>query len=87
MHRQLIADLTTAMEAQTAAIASASNPTFLTELCSKKWENYKGLSAEKPFCFNGTEGACAEENKVTFATGTLTDDAWFWLEYANAPSL
>ncbi|GJT36350.1 reverse transcriptase domain-containing protein [Tanacetum coccineum] len=46
--RQLIADLTTAVEAQTAAIAIFSR------------------------------SRCAEENKVTFATGTLTDDALSW---------
>ncbi|GJV25443.1 reverse transcriptase domain-containing protein [Tanacetum coccineum] len=46
--RQLIADLTTAMDAQTAAIAIFSR------------------------------SRCAEENKVTFATGTLTDDALSW---------
>ncbi|GJX72077.1 hypothetical protein Tco_0309248 [Tanacetum coccineum] len=87
--RQLIADLTTAMEAQTAAIASASNPNNLTGTPAVKMGNYKEFISCQPFCFNGTEGAvglirwfertesvfsrsrCAEENKVTFATGTL----------------
>ncbi|GJU41909.1 hypothetical protein Tco_1194866 [Tanacetum coccineum] len=91
--RQLIADLTTAVEAQTAAIASASNPNNLTGTPTVKTGNYKEFISCQPFCFNGTEGAvglirwfertesvfsqsrCAEENKVTFATGTLTDDA------------
>ncbi|GJR75060.1 hypothetical protein Tco_0087425 [Tanacetum coccineum] len=59
--RQLIADLTTAMEAQTAAIASASNPNNLTGT---------------PTIFY--KAACAEEIKVTFDTGTLTDDALSW---------
>ncbi|GJR97755.1 reverse transcriptase domain-containing protein [Tanacetum coccineum] len=94
--RQLIADLTTAMEAQTAAIASASNPNNLTGTPAVKTGNYKEFISCQPFCFNGTEGAvglirwfertesvfsrsrCAEENKVTFATGTLTDDALSW---------
>ncbi|GJV59438.1 reverse transcriptase domain-containing protein [Tanacetum coccineum] len=94
--RQLIADLTTAMEAQTAAIASASNPNNLTGTPTVKTGNYKEFISCQPFCFNGTEGAvglirwfertesvfsrsrCAEENKVTFATGTLTDDALSW---------
>ncbi|GJS79602.1 hypothetical protein Tco_0729483 [Tanacetum coccineum] len=90
--RQLIANLTTAVEAQTAAIASASNPNNLTGTPAVKTGNYKEFISCQPFCFNGTEGAvglirwfertesvfsrsrCAEENKVTFATGTLTDD-------------
>ncbi|GKD01325.1 reverse transcriptase domain-containing protein [Tanacetum coccineum] len=88
--RQLIADLTTALEAQTAAMASASNPTNLTGTPAVKTRNYKEFISCQPFYFNGTEGAvgltesvfsrsrCAEENKVTFATGTLTDDALSW---------
>ncbi|GJY30275.1 hypothetical protein Tco_0413770 [Tanacetum coccineum] len=88
--RQLTADFTAALEAQTAAMASASN---LTRTPAVKTRNYKEFISCQPFCFNGTEGAvglirwfertesvfsrsrCAEENKVTFATGTLTDDA------------
>ncbi|GKA33171.1 hypothetical protein Tco_0719538 [Tanacetum coccineum] len=64
--QQLIADFTAALEAQTAAMASASNPnrnTNLTRTRVVKMGNYK---------------ECAEENKVTFATGTLTDDALSW---------
>ncbi|GJT10503.1 reverse transcriptase domain-containing protein [Tanacetum coccineum] len=98
--RQLIADLTTAVEAQTTAISSASN---LTRTPAVKTGNYKEFISCQPFCFNGTEGAvglirwfertesvfsrsrCAEENKVTFATGTLTDDALsWWNAYAQA---
>ncbi|GJY99557.1 reverse transcriptase domain-containing protein, partial [Tanacetum coccineum] len=92
--RQLTADFTTALEAQTATMASASN---LTGTPVAKMGNYKEFINCQPFCFNGTEGAvglirwfertesvfsqrrCAEENKVTFATGTLTDDALSWL--------
>ncbi|GJT96511.1 reverse transcriptase domain-containing protein [Tanacetum coccineum] len=92
--RQLTADFTAALEAQTAAMASASN---LTVTPAVKTGNYKEFISCQPFCFNGTEGAvglirwfertesifsrsrCAEENKVTFATGTLTDDALSWL--------
>ncbi|GKB00813.1 hypothetical protein Tco_0828857 [Tanacetum coccineum] len=80
--RQLPADFTTALEAQTAAMASASN---LTGTLAVKTRNYKEFISCQPFCFNGTEGAvglirwfertksvfsqsrCAEENKVTFA--------------------
>ncbi|GJQ97858.1 hypothetical protein Tco_0008997 [Tanacetum coccineum] len=65
--RQLIADLTTAVEAQTAAIASASNPNNLTGTPTVKTGNYKEFISYQPFCFN-----------VTFATGTLTDDALSW---------
>ncbi|GJZ81066.1 hypothetical protein Tco_0646060, partial [Tanacetum coccineum] len=88
--RQLIADFTTALEAQTVAMASASNPnrnTNLTRTPVVKTGNYKEFINCQPFYFNGTEGAvglirwfertesvfsrsrCAEENKVTFATG------------------
>ncbi|GJU01911.1 retrovirus-related pol polyprotein from transposon TNT 1-94 [Tanacetum coccineum] len=81
------------LEAQTAAMASASN---LTGTPAVKTGNYKEFISCQPFCFNGTEGAvglirwfertesvfsqsrCAKENKVTFATGTLTDDALSW---------
>ncbi|GJU98593.1 reverse transcriptase domain-containing protein [Tanacetum coccineum] len=97
--RQLIVDFTAALEAQTAAMASASNPNMNTgprEIPVVKTGNYKEFISCQPFCFNGTEGAvglirwfertesvfsrsrCAEENKVTFATGTLTDDALSW---------
>ncbi|GJV10567.1 reverse transcriptase domain-containing protein [Tanacetum coccineum] len=94
--RQLITDLTTAVEAQTAAIASTSNPNNLTGTPTVKMGNYKEFISCQPFYFNGTEGAvslirwfertesvfsrsrCAEENKVTFATGTLTNDALSW---------
>ncbi|GJZ54604.1 hypothetical protein Tco_0609489 [Tanacetum coccineum] len=55
--RQLIADLTTAMEAQTAAIASTSNPNNLTGTPTIKTGNYKEFISCQPFCFNGTEGA------------------------------
>ncbi|GKE63814.1 hypothetical protein Tco_1514181, partial [Tanacetum coccineum] len=67
--RQLIADLTTAMEAQTAAIAIDS------------WKD----EITMPSSSSGTKSVfsrsrCAEENKdrVTFTTGTLTDDALSW---------
>ncbi|GJU01617.1 hypothetical protein Tco_1111955 [Tanacetum coccineum] len=91
--RQLTADFTAALEAQTAAMASASN---LTGTPAVKTGNYKEFISCQPFYFNGTEGAvglirwfertesvfsqsrCAKENKVTFATGTLTDDALSW---------
>ncbi|GKA76437.1 hypothetical protein Tco_0782898 [Tanacetum coccineum] len=87
------------LEAQTAAMASASNPNRNTrprEIPVAKRGNYKEFINCQPFYFNGTEGAvdlirwfertesvfshskCAEEDRVTFATGTLTDDALSW---------
>ncbi|GJU59504.1 reverse transcriptase domain-containing protein [Tanacetum coccineum] len=62
--RQLTADFTAALEAQTAAMASASN---LTGTPAMKTGNYKEFISCQPFYFN-----------VTFATGTLTDDALSW---------
>ncbi|GJW29964.1 putative reverse transcriptase domain-containing protein [Tanacetum coccineum] len=98
--RKLVADsVTSALEAQAATMASASNPdrnTGPTGTPVVKTGNYKEFISCQPFYFNGTKGAvglirwfertelvfsrsrCAEENKVTFATGTLTDDALSW---------
>ncbi|GJX75871.1 reverse transcriptase domain-containing protein [Tanacetum coccineum] len=98
--QQLIANgIATALEAQAATMASASNPnrnTGPTGTPVAKTGNYKKFVSCQPFNFNGTEGAvglirwfertesvfsrsnCAEKNKVTFATGTLTNDALSW---------
>ncbi|GJX98494.1 reverse transcriptase domain-containing protein [Tanacetum coccineum] len=98
--QQLITDgISSALKAQAATMASASNPnrnTGPTGTPVAKTGNYKEFVSCQPFYFNGTEGAvglirwfertesvfsrsnCAEENKVTFATGTLTDDALSW---------
>ncbi|GKB96985.1 hypothetical protein Tco_0983122 [Tanacetum coccineum] len=54
---QLTAHLTTVMEAQTAAIANASNPNNLTRTPTVKTGNYKEFISCQPFCFNSTEGA------------------------------
>ncbi|GJQ91109.1 hypothetical protein Tco_0002248 [Tanacetum coccineum] len=94
---QLITDgFSSALKAQAASMASASNPnrnTGPTGTPVAKTGNYKEFVNCQPFYFNGTEGAVdlirwfeltesifsrsnyAEENKVTFATDTLTDDA------------
>ncbi|GKE07214.1 hypothetical protein Tco_1399232 [Tanacetum coccineum] len=69
--RQLIADFTAALEAQTAAMASASNPNRninLTGTPAVKTGNYKEFISCQPFYFNGTEGAvglirCIASNK------------------------
>ncbi|GJZ41607.1 hypothetical protein Tco_0588493 [Tanacetum coccineum] len=50
--RQLTVDFTTALEAQTAAMASASN---LTGTPAVKTGNYKEFISCQPFCFNGTK--------------------------------
>ncbi|GJY56721.1 retrovirus-related pol polyprotein from transposon TNT 1-94 [Tanacetum coccineum] len=98
--QKLIADgIAAALEAQTATMASASNPnrnTRPTETPVAKIGSYKEFISCQSFYFNGTEGAiglirwfertesvfsrsnCAGEKKVTFATGTLTNDALSW---------
>ncbi|GKD81243.1 reverse transcriptase domain-containing protein, partial [Tanacetum coccineum] len=98
--QQLINDgISSALKAQVASMASASNPNRNTEPTGTpvaKMGNYKEFISFQPFYFNGTEGAvdlirwfectesvfshskCAEEDRVTFATGTLTDDALSW---------
>ncbi|GJX62400.1 reverse transcriptase domain-containing protein [Tanacetum coccineum] len=98
--RKLVADsVTSALEAQAATMASATNPgrnTGPTGTPAVKTGNYKEFIRCQPFYFNGTEGAvglirwfertesvfsrsiCAEENKVTFATGTLIVNALSW---------
>ncbi|GKE69661.1 hypothetical protein Tco_1527733 [Tanacetum coccineum] len=71
--RKLVADsVTMALEAQAATMASASNP-------DRNTEGVVGLIR----WFEKTESVfsrsrCAKENKVTFAVGTLTDDALSW---------
>ncbi|GJQ95916.1 hypothetical protein Tco_0007055 [Tanacetum coccineum] len=94
--RQLIADISAALEAQAAAMANADNPNRNTgprEIPVAKRGNYKEFINCQLFYFNGTKGAvdlirwferpesvfsrskCAEEDRVTFATVTLTNDA------------
>ncbi|GJT97176.1 hypothetical protein Tco_1092694, partial [Tanacetum coccineum] len=69
--RKLVVDsVTTALEAQAATMANASNPNRNTD------------PTRAPI-FERTESVfshsrCAKESKVTFATGTLTDDALSW---------
>ncbi|GKF39768.1 hypothetical protein Tco_0119829, partial [Tanacetum coccineum] len=55
--------IVTALEAQAATTAGASNPNGNTRPTR--------TSTESVF----SRSNCAEENKVTFATSTLTDDA------------
>ncbi|GJY00318.1 putative reverse transcriptase domain-containing protein [Tanacetum coccineum] len=72
--RKLVANsVTAALEAQAVTMASASNPNRNTNPTGTpvvKTRNYKEFISCQPFYFN--------ENKVTFATGTLTDDALSW---------
>ncbi|GJU57942.1 hypothetical protein Tco_1235708 [Tanacetum coccineum] len=74
--RKLVADsVTSALEAQAATMASASNPnrnTGPTGTPTVKTGNYK------EFISLFSRSRYAKENKVTFATGTLTDDALSW---------
>ncbi|GJR80027.1 reverse transcriptase domain-containing protein [Tanacetum coccineum] len=98
--QQLINDgISSALKAQAASMASASNPNMNTRPTGTpvaKMGNYKEFVSCQLFYFNSTKGAvdlirwfertesvfsrsnCAEENKVTFATGTLTDNALSW---------
>ncbi|GJY26825.1 reverse transcriptase domain-containing protein [Tanacetum coccineum] len=98
--QQLITDgISSALKAQAATVANASNPNRNTGPIGTpvaKMGNYKEFVSYQPFYFNGMEGAvglicwfewtesvfyrskCAEENKVTFATGNLTNDALSW---------
>ncbi|GKA43404.1 hypothetical protein Tco_0736128 [Tanacetum coccineum] len=58
--RQLIADFTAALKAQTAAMAKTDNPNRNTgprEIPGAKKRNYKEFINCQPFYFNGTEGA------------------------------
>ncbi|GJX21009.1 reverse transcriptase domain-containing protein [Tanacetum coccineum] len=64
--QQLIADFTIALEAQTAAMESTSNP------------NRNTRPTGTPAVKTGNYKECAEEDRVTFATGILTDDALSW---------
>ncbi|GKD28702.1 reverse transcriptase domain-containing protein [Tanacetum coccineum] len=65
--QQLITDgISSALKAQAATMASDSNPNRNT--------GPTGTPTELVF----SRSNCTEENKVTFATGTLTDDALSW---------
>ncbi|GKE82554.1 hypothetical protein Tco_1552554 [Tanacetum coccineum] len=69
--RKLVADsVTAALEAQAATMASASNPNRNT--------GPTGTPEFKPTELVFSRSRYAEENNVTFATGTLTDDALSW---------
>nr|GFB33052.1 reverse transcriptase domain-containing protein [Tanacetum cinerariifolium] len=67
--RKLVADsIVAALETQTTTMAEADNS--IREIPVAKRGNYKEFISCQPFYFN--------ENKVAFATGTLTDDALSW---------
>ncbi|GKB17072.1 hypothetical protein Tco_0850995 [Tanacetum coccineum] len=67
--RKLVADsVTSALEAQVAAMASASNPdknTGRTGTPAVKTGNYKEFISCQPFYFNGMEGAVAYGNRAS----------------------
>ncbi|GJV66323.1 putative nucleotidyltransferase, ribonuclease H [Tanacetum coccineum] len=70
--RKLVADsVIAALEAQAATMANASNPNRNTGAVGLiRWFERTELVFSR--------SRCAEENKITFATGTLTDDALSW---------
>ncbi|GJV18916.1 hypothetical protein Tco_1367936 [Tanacetum coccineum] len=89
--RKLVADsVATALEAQTAAMASTNNPHS-----RPRKTPYEKFTSYQPFYFNGMERAvgliywfeltesifshsnCAKKNKVKFAINTLTGEALF----------
>ncbi|GKC93756.1 hypothetical protein Tco_1159198, partial [Tanacetum coccineum] len=80
--RQLIADFTVALEAQTAAMVSTSNPnrnTRPTGTPVAKTENYKEFVSCQPFYFNGTEGAVSlicwfERTELVFSRSHCTEE-------------
>ncbi|GJY56290.1 reverse transcriptase domain-containing protein [Tanacetum coccineum] len=68
--QQLIADgIAAAMEEEAATMASASNPNRNTGPTGTPFEWNESVFSRSN---------CAEENKVKFATGTLTNDALSW---------
>ncbi|GJW83576.1 reverse transcriptase domain-containing protein [Tanacetum coccineum] len=74
--QQLINDgISSALKAQAASMASASNSNRNTGPTGTPFERIESVFSRSN---------CAEENKVTFATGTLTDDtlSW-WKSYAQ----
>ncbi|GJZ05630.1 hypothetical protein Tco_0539423 [Tanacetum coccineum] len=70
--RKLVVDsVTSALEAQAAIMASASNPDRNTGAVGLiRWFERTELVFSR--------SRCAEENKVTFAIGNLIDDALAW---------
>ncbi|GJS07214.1 reverse transcriptase domain-containing protein [Tanacetum coccineum] len=68
--RQLITNgFAAALEAQAAAMANADNPNRNTRPREILFERTKSVFSRSNY---------AQENRVTFATGTLTDDALSW---------
>ncbi|GJX35154.1 reverse transcriptase domain-containing protein, partial [Tanacetum coccineum] len=67
--KKLVADSVVTALAQAATIASTSNPNRNIGPTGTHFERTESVFSHSK---------CAEENKVTFATGTLTDDALSW---------
>ncbi|GJU20277.1 reverse transcriptase domain-containing protein [Tanacetum coccineum] len=75
--QQLITDgITAALEAQVATMANADNPNRNTGPRDSRAVGHIRWFEQTESVFSRSN--CAEENKVTFATGTLTDDALSW---------
>ncbi|GJZ50178.1 hypothetical protein Tco_0604368 [Tanacetum coccineum] len=68
--RKLVADsVAAALEAQAATMASTNNPNRNTGPTGTPFERTESVFSRSNY---------AEENNVTFANGTLTDDALSW---------
>ncbi|GKA11650.1 hypothetical protein Tco_0691196, partial [Tanacetum coccineum] len=74
--RKLVADsVTSALEAQAATICNVLVNPDRTPVIPKEQGLIRCLNEPNQY---HSHSRCAEENKVTFATGTLTDDALSW---------
>ncbi|GKG09222.1 hypothetical protein Tco_0337968, partial [Tanacetum coccineum] len=76
----LVADsVTSALEAQAATMASASNPNKNTGTLAVKTGNYKEFISCQPFYFNGTKGAVGhirwfERTESVFSLSRCTEE-------------
>ncbi|GJY79269.1 hypothetical protein Tco_0485070 [Tanacetum coccineum] len=91
--RKLVADsVTSALEAQAATMASASNPdrnTGPTGTPAVKMGNYKEFISCQPFYFNGTEGAVGlirwfERTESVFSRSRCAEENKVTFAYAHA---
>ncbi|GJT20802.1 hypothetical protein Tco_0890739 [Tanacetum coccineum] len=87
--RKLVADsVTSALEAQAATMASASNPnrnTNPTRTPVVKTGNYKEFISCQPFYFNGTEGAVGlirwfERTESVFSRSRCAATSFYWID-------
>nr|GEX30925.1 reverse transcriptase domain-containing protein [Tanacetum cinerariifolium] len=74
--QQLTAGITAALEAQIAAMTNSDNPNRNTGPREITFERTESVFSRSK---------CAEEDRVTFATGTLTNDALSWWNSYTQP--